>query len=147
MRNISFNFMQEIVNKIKELYGNNLNIVQISPHKFANKESKYLDNCIVFKDYFTYREALLFGKHAILAIVPHGGLSIGLATVNTKVIAIYPCIHKVQMTTYKSEIAYEISDGTHYSCYLSKCSICEKLQNNFNKNQFENIIETVKSMV
>jgi hypothetical protein len=146
-RNISFEFMQNLVNKIKYIYGNNLNIIQISPHKFANKESKYLDNCIVFKDYFSYREALLFGKHALLAIVPHGGLSIGLAAVNTKVIAIYPCIHKVQMTTYKSETVYEISDGTHYSCYLSDCNICKSLRIKFDKNNLNKIIDSVKSMV
>ena len=144
-RLLSFDFMQKLVNKIKE--SNDIEIVQISPSKFADKESQYLENCIVFKDIFTYREAILFGKHSEFAIVPHGGLSIGLAAVDTKVIAIYPCIHRVPMTTYETEIAMEISDGNHYLCFLNKCEKCNQLRNKFSNSEFNNIISKLNEML
>tara|TARA_E500000178_G_C17035893_1_gene763353 strand:+ start:1845 stop:2819 length:975 start_codon:yes stop_codon:yes gene_type:complete len=144
-RVLSFDFMQKIVDTLKA--NNDIEVVQISPSKFADKESKFLNNCIVFKDVFTFREAVLFGKHAEFAIVPHGGMSIGLASVETKVIAIYPCIHKVPMTTYDSEIAFEISDGNHYLCFDSVCRKCSDLRDKFNKNNFENIVDKANQIL
>ena len=137
--------MQKIVDTLKA--NNDIEVVQISPSKFADKESKFLNNCIVFKDVFTFREAVLFGRHAELAIVPHGGMSIGLASVETKVIAIYPCIHKVPMTTYDSEIAFEISDGNHYLCFDSVCRKCSDLREKFSKNNFDNIIDKANEIL
>ena len=138
-RVLSFDFMQKIVDTLK--INNDIEIVQISPSKFADKESKFLNNCIVYRDVFTFREAILFGKYAELAIVPHGGMSIGLATVNTKVIAIYPCIHKVPMTTYNTEIPYEISDGNHYMCFSQICKKCTDLRDIFFKSNYNKIVD------
>ena len=144
-RVLSFDFMQKIVDTLK--INNDIEIIQISPTKFAAKESKFLKNCIVYKNVFTYREAILFGKHAEFAIVPHGGMSIGLATFETKVIAIYPCIHKVPMTIYDSEIAFEISDGNHYLCFDSVCNKCRILRDNFNQNNFDKIIDKANEIL
>ena len=144
-RVLSFDFMQKIVDTLKA--NNDIEVVQISPSKFADKESKFLNNCIVFKDVFSFREAILFGRNAELAIVPHGGMSIGLASVETKVIAIYPCIHKVPMTTYDSEIAFEISDGNHYLCFDSVCRKCSDLREKFSKNNFDNIIDKANEIL
>lgn len=144
-RNLSFDFMQRIVDNLKST--NDIEIIQISPSKFADKESKFLKNCIVYKDVFTYREAILFGKFSECGIVPHGGMSIGLAAVDTKVIAIYPCMHKVPMTAYDSEIAFEISDGNHYLCFDIVCKKCCNLREKFSINNFDKIIDKANEIL
>ena len=146
-RNLSFNKIQEFVNIIKEKYNDKLEVIQISPSKFADKESKFLDNCIVYNDIFTYRETILFGKYAELALVPHGGLSIGFAAVDTKVLAIYPCIHRVAMTTYDTEIPFEVSDGNHYTCFLENCEKCKNLRDIFDREHFHKVIEAAENIL
>ena len=146
-RNLSFSKIQEFVNTIKEKYNDKLEIIQISPSKFADKESKFLDNCIVYNDIFTYRETILFGKYAELALVPHGGLSIGFAAVDTKVLAIYPCIHRIAMTTYNTEIPFEVSDGNHYTCFLENCEKCKNLRDIFDREHFHKVIDAAVNIL
>ena len=129
---LNFEKFQNIVDKLNERFKNEFEIIQISPSKFADRKSKFLENCILYKDVFTYRETILFGKYAELAIVPHGGLSNGLAAVCTKVHAIYPCLHKPIMTKFDTETAYDISGGNHYYCLNESCPKCIKYNKNFN---------------
>ena len=134
---INFSKFQKLVTDLKERYGDRYEYVQISPSNFQGVESKFLKNCITFNDIFTYRETILFAKHAKLCIVPHGGLSNGLAADTNQipnVISIYPCLHKPIMTTFCKEIVHEISDGEHYGCWMppgSHCEICNRLNETY----------------
>ena len=146
-RNMTIDKFQLLVDTVNEKFENSIDIIQISPSKFADKESEYLNNCITYKDTFSYRETILFGKYAELAVVPHGGLSIGLAAVNTTVLAIYPCIHKKIMTTYDSEKVYEVSKNNHYNCFIEKCQKCKSLLQTFNEEEFPKIINDVINLL
>ena len=124
-RSYPFEKIQQIVN----LYKNRINFVQISPSKFATKESRFLNNVKIYKDIFTYRETILFGKFAEFAIVPEGGLSNGLACVNLPTICTFPPRFNPRMTAYDSTIIIDIGNNNH---------------DEFNKNLFNSNNDAIK---
>jgi len=132
-RSYPFEKVQNIVNKLKD----NITFVQISPSKFNEKESRFLENCIIYKDKFSYREAIYFASKAIVSFVPHGGLSIGIAAFNGNTIVTYPGLFNPKMTTYDNETVIRCFDESHKCMKINRgCPICEDY---FQKHD-ENII-------
>ena len=132
-RSYPFGKVQNIVNKLKD----KIKFIQISPSKFNNKKTKFLENCITYKDKFSFREAIYFASKSNVSLVPHGGLSIGIACLNGKTIVTYPGLFDPEMTTYDNETVIKCFDDSHKCLRINLgCQICEE----YFKKHDENII-------
>jgi len=141
-RSYSKTKFQNIINKIKNKFIN-YDIIQIIPEIYKNTHFDKLDNVITYKNNFNFRETIFFASHAKLCIVPHGGLSIGLACYKTPTICLYSSLFNPKMTTYDSEIAINFTNimGHNY-CYDILCNICINNKNTHDENEiFEKILE------
>jgi ADP-heptose:LPS heptosyltransferase len=141
-RSYSKTKFQNIINKIKNKFID-YDIIQIIPETYKNIRFDKLDNVITYKNNFNYRETIFFASHAKLCIVPHGGLSIGMACYKTPTICLYSSLFNPIMTTYDSEIV--INFTKHNYCYDILCNICINNKNSHNESEiFEKIIKILQ---
>ena len=133
-RSYSFEKIQKIVDKFHK----KIKFIQVSPIKFADKESRFLKNCQIITD-LSYRENILMSKYCKLAIVPEGGLSNGFACTNAKTICIYLPRFNPRMTSFPNFINIDVTnDGNHieFNNFPNRFNEkVEKLINNHDENE------------
>ena len=114
--------MQNIVDYLK----NKIKIVQIIPKKFQNVKFDGLNNVILIKNKFTFRETICFLKNAKYTILVHGGLSNGIACFNIPTICLYSNICNPIMTKCDNEIPYIFCKHGNFCYNLNNCNECLK---------------------
>lgn len=143
-RSYSKKNFQLLINKIKETY-TEYEIIQIIPAKFKNTIFESIENITTYINNFSFRETIFFASHATLCIVPHGGLSIGLACFKTPTICLYSSLFNPIMTTYKSEIPIIYTKKNHDFCYNLNCQKCIENREKHNYIEiYDNIVKILK---
>ncbi len=143
-RSYSKKKFQLLINKIKENY-KEYEIIQIIPEKFKNIIFESINNVTTYINNFSFRETIFFASHASLCIVPHGGLSIGLACFKTPTICLYSSLFNPIMTTYKSEIPIIYTNQNHNFCYNLNCKKCIENREKHNFMEiYDNIVKILK---
>ncbi len=142
-RSYSFEKIQKIVDKFHK----KIKFIQVSPIKFADKESRFLKNCQIITD-LSYRENILMSKYCKLAIVPEGGLSNGFACTNAKTICIYLPRFNPRMTSFPNFINIDVTnDGNHIEFNNFPNRFNEKVETLINNHNENEIIEIVNQFI